>query len=53
MEGCEQQIARPEYGVRWTNIQGFHPLWGNADYFDAAHCITRQPPSKLAPPRAM
>jgi hypothetical protein len=25
-----------EYGVRWTNIQGFHPLWGNADYFDGA-----------------
>ena len=25
-----------EYGIRWTNIQGFHPLWGNADYFDGA-----------------
>lgn len=24
------------YGVRWTMIQGFHPLWGNADYFDGA-----------------
>ncbi len=23
-----------EYGVRWSNIQGQHPLWGNADYFD-------------------
>ena len=23
-----------EYGLRWTNIQGQHPLWGNADYFD-------------------
>ena len=23
-----------DYGVRWTNIQGYHPLWGNADYFD-------------------
>jgi hypothetical protein len=23
-----------EYGIRWTNIQGQHPLWGNADYFD-------------------
>jgi Carboxypeptidase regulatory-like domain/TonB dependent receptor len=25
-----------EYGLRWTSIQGFHPLWGNADYFDGA-----------------
>ncbi len=25
-----------EYGLRWTNIQGFHPLWANADYFDGA-----------------
>jgi len=25
-----------EYGLRWTNIQGQHPLWGNADYFDGA-----------------
>jgi hypothetical protein len=25
-----------EYGVRWSNIAGFHPLWGNADYFDGA-----------------
>jgi len=23
-----------DYGIRWTNIQGYHPLWGNADYFD-------------------
>jgi hypothetical protein len=23
-----------DYGVRLTSIQGFHPLWGNADYFD-------------------
>ena len=23
-----------EYGVRLTSIQGFHPLWGNGDYFD-------------------
>jgi len=23
-----------DYGIRWTNVQGFHPLWGNADYFD-------------------
>ncbi|HUB82360.1 MAG TPA: carboxypeptidase regulatory-like domain-containing protein [Bryobacteraceae bacterium] len=25
-----------EYGVRWTQVQGQHPLWGNADYFDGA-----------------
>jgi len=25
-----------EYGLRWTNIQGFHALWGNNDYFDGA-----------------
>ena len=25
-----------EYGVRLSNIAGFHPLWGNADYFDGA-----------------
>jgi len=23
-----------DYGLRWTNIQGYHPLWGNADYFN-------------------
>ena len=23
-----------EYGMRITQIQGFHALWGNADYFD-------------------
>lgn len=23
-----------DFGIRWSNIQGFHPLWGNADYFD-------------------
>jgi hypothetical protein len=23
-----------DYGVRITSIQGYHPLWGNADYFD-------------------
>lgn len=23
-----------DYGIRWTNIQGFHPLWGNGDYFN-------------------
>ena len=23
-----------DIGVRVTSIQGFHPLWGNADYFD-------------------
>ena len=23
-----------DYGIRFTTIQGFHPLWGNADYFD-------------------
>jgi len=22
--------------LRWSNIAGFHPLWGNADYFDGA-----------------
>jgi hypothetical protein len=25
-----------EYGLRWTNIGGFYPLWGNSDYFDGA-----------------
>jgi len=25
-----------EYGLRWTNIGGYHPVWGNADYFDGA-----------------
>ena len=25
-----------DYGVRITTIQGYHPLWGNADYFDGA-----------------
>jgi hypothetical protein len=25
-----------DYGVRVSTIQGFHPLWGNADYFDGA-----------------
>jgi hypothetical protein len=25
-----------DYGVRFSYIQGFHPLWGNADYFDGA-----------------
>ena len=25
-----------EYGLRLSNIAGFHPLWGNADYFDGA-----------------
>jgi len=25
-----------DYGLRWTEIQGYHPLWGNADYFDGA-----------------
>jgi Carboxypeptidase regulatory-like domain/TonB-dependent Receptor Plug Domain len=25
-----------EYGVRWTQVQGFHALWGNNDYFDGA-----------------
>jgi hypothetical protein len=25
-----------EYGVRWSNIQGNHALWGNDDYFDGA-----------------
>jgi hypothetical protein len=25
-----------DFGLRWTNIQGFHPLWGNSDYFDGA-----------------
>jgi hypothetical protein len=25
-----------EYGIRLSNIAGFHPLWGNADYFDGA-----------------
>lgn len=23
-----------DFGVRITTIQGYHPLWGNADYFD-------------------
>ena len=22
-----------DYGLRWTQIQGFHALWGNMDYF--------------------
>jgi hypothetical protein len=25
-----------DYGIRLSNIAGFHPLWGNADYFDGA-----------------
>src|SRR5262245_51525796 len=25
-----------DYGLRTTTIVGFHPLWGNADYFDGA-----------------
>jgi hypothetical protein len=25
-----------DYGVRISTITGFHPLWGNADYFDGA-----------------
>ena len=25
-----------EYGLRWSQIQGFHALWGNNDYFDGA-----------------
>jgi hypothetical protein len=25
-----------DYGIRLTSIQGFHPLWGNADYFDGS-----------------
>jgi hypothetical protein len=25
-----------EYGLRITTIQGYHPLWGNADYFSGA-----------------
>jgi hypothetical protein len=25
-----------DYGVRMTTVIGFHPLWGNADYFDGA-----------------
>ncbi len=25
-----------DYGVRSTTIKGYHPLWGNADYFDGA-----------------
>jgi hypothetical protein len=25
-----------DYGVRISSISGFHPLWGNADYFDGA-----------------
>lgn len=25
-----------DYGVRITTIWGYHPLWGNADYFDGA-----------------
>ncbi len=25
-----------DYGVRMTTVVGFHPLWGNADYFDGA-----------------
>ncbi len=25
-----------DYGIRFSNIAGFHPLWGNAGYFDGA-----------------
>jgi hypothetical protein len=25
-----------DYGLRITTIQGYHPLWANADYFDGA-----------------
>lgn len=25
-----------DYGIRFGTITGFHPLWGNADYFDGA-----------------
>jgi hypothetical protein len=25
-----------DYGIRWSQIQGFHALWGNQDYFDGA-----------------
>jgi hypothetical protein len=25
-----------DYGIRLTSIQGYHPLWGNADYFDGS-----------------
>jgi hypothetical protein len=25
-----------DYGVRMTTVIGFHPLWGNADYFNGA-----------------
>jgi len=25
-----------DYGIRMTTVIGFHPLWGNADYFDGA-----------------
>jgi len=25
-----------DYGIRVSTITGFHPLWGNADYFDGA-----------------
>ncbi len=25
-----------DYGVRISTITGFHPLWGNADYFDSS-----------------
>ena len=25
-----------DYGLRMTTVIGFHPLWGNADYFDGA-----------------
>jgi hypothetical protein len=28
------QKLHVDYGVRITTIQGYHPLWGNADYFD-------------------
>jgi hypothetical protein len=27
-----------DYGVCVSTITGFHPLWGNADYFDGALC---------------
>lgn len=28
------QKLHVDYGVRISTIQGYHPLWGNADYFD-------------------
>jgi outer membrane receptor protein involved in Fe transport len=30
------QKLHVSYGFRWTQVQGFHALWGNADYFDGA-----------------